>query len=61
MMKTMRHKIQRRARCQTSGQCPLARAASSRVACLNGMSGEYPCSDVDLLSFVPLSEMGGSR
>ena len=28
------------------------------VPCVGGMSGSYPCSNVDLLEFVPLSAMG---
>lgn len=27
-------------------------------ACVDGMAGDYPCSNIDLLAFVPLSEFG---
>jgi choice-of-anchor B domain-containing protein len=29
--------------------------------CKRGLAGEYPCSNVDLLSHIPLSELGGAR
>jgi hypothetical protein len=29
-------------------------------ACVDGMAGEYPCSGIDLLSFVSLSDLGSS-
>jgi len=32
---------------------------SARVACVNGMAGEYPCDRVDLLSVLPIADMGG--
>ena len=31
----------------------------AQVPCENGMAGEYPCNNIDLLAFVPLSEIGG--
>jgi len=31
------------------------------VECTDGMIGRYPCENVDILSFVPLREMGGKR
>jgi choice-of-anchor B domain-containing protein len=34
---------------------------SAQTPCVNGMAGSYPCSNVDLLSFVPLSAMGGGE
>lgn len=30
------------------------------IPCRNGFAGPFPCKKVDLLSFVPLSEMGGA-
>lgn len=33
--------------------------AFTQTPCENGMAGIYPCRNVDLLSFVPLSEIGG--
>jgi choice-of-anchor B domain-containing protein len=34
---------------------------SAQTPCVNGMAGSYPCSHVDLLSFVPLSAIGGGE
>lgn len=35
--------------------------AMSATECTNGSAGPYPCADVDLLSFMPLSDIGGGR
>jgi len=34
------------------------RAATAGITCSDGMAGEYPCHDVDLLAFMPRSELG---
>lgn len=39
----------------------LAAMAGAEIPCVNGFAGEYPCSNVDLLSFLPLSEIGGGE
>ena len=36
-------------------------AAESATTCTNGFAGEYPCSNVDLLSFLPLADIGGGK
>lgn len=36
-------------------------AAMAQVSCSNGQADGYPCRNVDLLSFLPLSQMGGSQ
>ena len=33
----------------------------SNVKCVNGMAGPFPCDEVDLESYLPVSELGGSR
>jgi hypothetical protein len=33
--------------------------ALSNLPCVEGMAGEYPCKDVDLLSFTPRRELYG--
>ena len=38
---------------------PQALAAMSSTPCVSGFAGAYPCDDVSLLSFLPLSEIGG--
>jgi choice-of-anchor B domain-containing protein len=36
-----------------------ALTAIAREECRNGRAGTYPCSEIDLLSFLPLGEIGG--
>ena len=38
--------------------CPVSAPAMRNTPCTNGRSGEYECQNVDMLSFVPLSELG---
>ena len=35
--------------------------AQSATTCTNGFAGDYPCSNVDLLSFLPLADIGGGK
>lgn len=35
--------------------------AMAAVPCENGMAGNYPCSNVDLLAFMPLATIGGGN
>ncbi|HWM89288.1 MAG TPA: choice-of-anchor B family protein [Thermoanaerobaculia bacterium] len=41
-----------------TGAPPGAQAATS---CVNGFAGAYPCKNVDLLSFLPLDQMGAAN
>jgi choice-of-anchor B domain-containing protein len=41
---------------QVNGQ---AMSAMSAIPCVNGMAGTFPCQNVDLASFLPLSAIGG--
>ena len=38
--------------------CPTKMAPLADLACVNGMAGPWPCRGVDLLSFVPLEQLG---
>jgi len=38
-----------------------AKVAGATVPCENGMAGKYPCSNVDLLSTMPLADIGGGQ
>jgi hypothetical protein len=40
---------------------PKALPTQSLVACVGGSAGGYPCSNVDLLAFLPLNQMGGGN
>ena len=34
--------------------------ALAQIPCIEGMAGDYPCNNVDLLSYMPSSEVGGT-
>jgi choice-of-anchor B domain-containing protein len=36
-------------------------AAQSITACVGGFAGTYPCSNVDLMAFLPLAQIGGGN
>jgi choice-of-anchor B domain-containing protein len=38
---------------------PNSNAPLSYTPCVRGFAGEFPCDKIDLLSFIPLSELGG--
>ena len=54
----MRLKIAERELCAQQNLCPFAAPSMRNTPCTNGRAGEYECDKVDLLSFVPLSELG---
>jgi len=37
------------------------RVTGAKVPCVNGMAGSYPCSGIDLLSYMPLSDFSQTR
>lgn len=47
-------------KCRAEHKCPLGVPALQDIPCRDGLAGEYECSNVDLLSFVPLSELGSN-
>ena len=44
---------------EESGEAFPEPAAQGETPCRGGSAGVYPCKNVDLLSFMPLSEIGG--
>ena len=36
-------------------------AAQSITSCIGGFAGIYPCSNVDLMAFLPLNQIGGGN
>jgi len=46
--------------CAEAHLCPFAAPNLNRTNCVNGMAGEYPCSNADILSFVNLASLGAS-
>lgn len=57
----MEHKQSVRADGRAKGVSPISKRFVSDAPCVDGMAGEYPCSGIDLVSFVPLAELGSSR
>lgn len=48
-------------RCREENRCPMTGLSALRnTPCTDGKAGEYECSNVDLLSFVPLNDLGCS-
>ncbi len=42
-------------------QPPMPLAAMSATPCVDGLAGQYPCKNVDLLAFMPLASIGGGN
>jgi len=65
MRRTMALKAQKNETCWNSGQCErladVATQTGAIVHCHNGSAKEYPCMNVDMLSFVSLADMGCSK
>ncbi len=40
---------------------PMVTGTDGGIDCLNGMAGSFPCDSVDLISYLPVHEMGGVR
>lgn len=53
-------KLKDHAICVHEHRCPLVVQSSGPIPCTRGMAGEYECSDVDLLSFVSLRDLGSN-
>lgn len=60
MTKVMDLKIKAREKCMGQNTCPTALPPVSDIPCTSGKSGEYDCDNVNLLSFVPLKDLGSS-
>ena len=56
----MRLKTEDYEKCSAAHECPLVAQALSNVSCTDGKADEYECSNVDLLSFVPLKDLGSN-
>jgi len=60
MSRVMKLKMKLWDDCFAKGECPRKVQSTGAVACVNGFAGEYPCSNVDLLSFVSLADLGAA-
>jgi len=49
-----------RQQCKDENSCPEfnARPSSGEQKCVNGMAGEYPCRNIDLLSHISIEDLG---
>lgn len=47
-------------KCTAEHTCPQRVPALRNVPCVDGKADEYECENVDLLSFVPLADLGSS-
>ncbi len=47
-------------KCEEDHICGRSYPKQSNVPCVDGKAGEYECQNVDLLSFVPLGELGST-
>ena len=56
----MKLKLEDHATCVQEHRCPTVVPAMGPTTCTRGMAGEYECSNVDLLSFVPLKDLGSN-
>lgn len=48
-------------KCVEEKRCPTIVPALSNIPCQNGKAGKYECGNVDLLSFVPLKDLGSNN
>jgi len=59
MNRVMTIKEQQWSECADDGRCPVQGLSTvSNIKCVDGRAGEYDCENVDLMSFVPLSDLG---
>lgn len=56
----MKLKLEDHKKCVAEHKCPTVARALSNVQCVDGKADEYECNNVDLLAFVPLSELGSN-
>ena len=56
----MNLKLEEHDKCVEAHLCPTTAQPLSNVSCTNGKADEYRCSNVDLLSFVPLKDLGSN-
>merc|ERR1711966_56322 len=58
MSSVMEIKIREHEACVAEKRCPLKEKSSGPASCNSGKANAYPCSKVDMLSFVSLADMG---
>jgi len=60
MTKVMQLITEDRVQCRLNDQCPtvVPSVVNQPTQCVNGMAGEYPCNNMNLLSFISLADLG---
>lgn len=58
---SIQERLQQQGLSAVEKQSPWLGGGMSDVACQNGMAGKFPCKDVDLLSWIPLPELGATN
>lgn len=61
MQQVMKEKVRQHEACAAASECPINRAFKSNVKCVDGKAGDYECKNIDMLSFVPIAELGSTR
>lgn len=54
----MNLKLEEHDKCVEAHKCPTEKPFLSNITCTDGKADEYECSNIDLLSFVPLEDLG---
>ena len=54
----MNLKMEEHEKCVEAHKCPTKKPCLNNVTCTDGKANEYECSNIDLLSFVPLKDLG---
>ena len=56
----MNLKMEEHQKCVDANQCQTEKPCLCNISCIDGKADEYECSNVDLLSFVPLKDLGSN-
>ena len=54
----MNLKMEEHKKCVEAHKCPTEKSYLTNITCTDGKADEYECSNVDLLAFVPLKDLG---
>lgn len=60
MKANMEEKVRQHNECVEKSECPLNRKFLPKTECNNGKAAGFECNNVDLLSFVPIQELGST-
>jgi choice-of-anchor B domain-containing protein len=60
MEQNMKEKIRQHNECAAASECPINRRFQGATKCVDGRAGQYACNKIDMLSFVPIAELGST-